>query len=313
MEIRFLEPYTVKAEGGASYEAGPVYDLPEGTARHFINNGRAVPADSVIEQPESTPEIPSKESNSANLNDLFAKVRAKKGIVEKPRSSGYKVPKNPFVTAIMPTYNRRDFIGAAIDCWRRQTWHPRKRELIVLDDGEDSIEDLIPDLKSIRYIRLNKKLTTGEKRNRCVKLAKGDVIVHFDDDDWSAPDRIEHQIERLQETGKPITGYSTLLFWDTQAEVAKRYQSQVLNYVCGTSLCYLKDWALDHPFPDKDSGEDNGVVYRSLDQIAASHDVRHIVCRIHGAHTSPKDRIAKEVDRSLIPDLFWENERLRLS
>ena len=51
----------------------------------------------------------------------------------------------------MPTYNRRPFVPHAIEYFLRQDYE--NKELIVVDDGTDSISDLIPHDDRIRYIR----------------------------------------------------------------------------------------------------------------------------------------------------------------
>jgi glycosyltransferase involved in cell wall biosynthesis len=210
----------------------------------------------------------------------------------------------------MPTQDRRQFIPAAIDCWMRQTYE--NRDLVIVDDGDDPIEDIIPNDPRIFYFRLDRKITTGAKRNKCCALASGSIICHFDDDDWSAPDRIVNQVARLLGTGKPITGYSQLLFWDTLAQQAKRYQAQVPNYVVGTSLMYKREHWLMSRFKDQQKSSDNAFVYPSLSRIAASNDPFHMVARIHGSHTSAKSAINDTVPRSMIPAEFWTNERLRI-
>lgn len=55
------------------------------------------------------------------------------------------------VSCIMPTANRRALVPAAIEMFLRQTY--ADKELIIVDDGEDSIADLVPRDDSIRYIR----------------------------------------------------------------------------------------------------------------------------------------------------------------
>jgi len=152
----------------------------------------------------------------------------------------------------------------------------------------------------------------GRKRNLINGMANGEVICHWDDDDWSAPDRLTDQVRCLQETGKPITGYGALLFWDTVSQQAKRYRSTVAGYVVGTSLCYLKSYWKGHRFPAKKEAEDNSFVYAALKQIAASNEAGHMVARIHRQHTSRKNGITETVSRNLIPKEFWDNENLRL-
>lgn len=48
MRIKFTKPYTVKAAGGESYQAGQEVEVSEASARHFINRG-------VAEEPKQSP------------------------------------------------------------------------------------------------------------------------------------------------------------------------------------------------------------------------------------------------------------------
>jgi glycosyltransferase involved in cell wall biosynthesis len=218
----------------------------------------------------------------------------------------------PLVSCIMPTKNRRDFIPAAIDCWQKQTY--KNRELVIVDDGEDCIEDLVPKLDSIWYIRCEPptKFSTGTKRNYCNELARGSIICHFDDDDWSAPDRIENQVETILECGKSITGFGTMIFWKASKDVGLIYRPQVPNYVCGTSLCYLKEYWSQHQFPNKQVCEDNAFVYPAIrnKELLASQEFMLMVARIHNKQTSIKSNITELIDKSKFPEAFWENERL---
>ena len=218
---------------------------------------------------------------------------------------------SPLVSCVMPTWNRRAFIPAAIDCFMKQTYE--NRELVILDDGEEPIEDLIPKDSRIRYVFENRRRVTGDKRNRVCALAKGPIICHWDDDDWSAADRIADQVERLQKTKKNVTGYGTLLFWDEKERKAKRFRSATKHYVCGTTLCYLKEFWGIHHFRLRQEASDNDFVYPIAAHIAASNDCKHMVARIHNHHhTSRKSGIREVVPREMIPAEFWENERLRL-
>jgi O-antigen biosynthesis protein len=219
---------------------------------------------------------------------------------------------DPLVSCVMPTCNRRAFIPAAIDCWQKQTY--QNRELIILDDGEDPIREITPDAKGIYYYRAGGRIgTLGKKRNVINGYALGAIICHWDDDDWSADDRIADQVARLCESGKPVTGYSSLLFWEAETKQAKRYQAQVSGYVCGTTLMYLKSFWEMHPFKDKQKASDNDFVWPILRQVATWNGCSHMVARIHGDHTSDKSNIRDRIPVELIPQAFWENEKLRLS
>src|SRR5258708_37994907 len=98
------------------------------------------------------------------------------------------LPSHARVSCIMPTANRRHFVPQAIHYFLRQDYP--NRELIVVDDGADSVADLIPVDERIRYIRLKQRATVGAKRNIACEAARGEVIAHWDDADCQAPHRL---------------------------------------------------------------------------------------------------------------------------
>lgn len=199
------------------------------------------------------------------------------------------------VTCIMPTTaRRRRFLAKAIDCFLQQSW-PDK-ELFILDEadedsGADARLELLPSDERIRYRSFRwARITLGEKRNMACQLARGEVIVHWDDDDWSAPGRIVDQVERLQGLTKgAVTGYHSMLFWDEQGGQAYKYFG-AKNYALGSSLCYRKDYWQGHPFPAKNVGEDNDFVYRAAaaGELVSVDAGALLVARIHGDSTSKK-------------------------
>src|SRR6476619_7417027 len=115
------------------------------------------------------------------------------------------------VSCVMPTFDRRRFIPDAIENFRLQTYS--NRELVIVDDGTDPVGDLVPHDPTIRYIRLQRRLSTGEKRNAACRAARGDIVAHWDDDDWSSPERVEIQVSALLDTGADICGLRDLLFY----------------------------------------------------------------------------------------------------
>jgi glycosyltransferase involved in cell wall biosynthesis len=92
-----------------------------------------------------------------------------------------------FISVLTPTYNRRRFLQTAIACFKAQTYPQDRMEWIILDDGTDKVGDLFDPaktgLKNVRYIALpeGEKLPIGAKRNRLNELAKGEIIVCWDD------------------------------------------------------------------------------------------------------------------------------------
>jgi hypothetical protein len=122
------------------------------------------------------------------------------------------VSSEPLVSCIMPTADRRAFVPHAIRYFQRQDY--AKRELIILDDGSDPVGDLITDDPRIRYLRMHERRTIGAKHNLGCELARGDIIVHWDDDDWFAEWRLSYQVsELLKHPTMTLSGLSRVLFY----------------------------------------------------------------------------------------------------
>ena len=147
----------------------------------------------------------------------------------------------------MPTANRRAFVGHAIEQFLPQDY-PR-RELIVVDDGEDCIADLIPEHDLVRYLRLDHRLPIGTKRNIACELAQGEVIAHWDDDDWMAPAWLASQVETLVSEGADICGLDKVLFYAPATRQGWRYIYDGRQpWICGGTLCYAKAYWARAPF-----------------------------------------------------------------
>src|SRR3712207_2410530 len=91
------------------------------------------------------------------------------------------------VSCIMPTADRRRFTERAIRYFDRQDY--RNRELVIVDDGQSPIGDLVGGHPRVHYIRLDQRMRVGTKRNLACLQARGEVIAHWDDDDWYGPQR----------------------------------------------------------------------------------------------------------------------------
>ncbi len=121
----------------------------------------------------------------------------------------------PLISCIMPTYNRRSFIGLSLRAFEAQDY-PAK-ELIILDDGTDPIGDMVDQVASVRYVRLPARLSIGEKRNRACAEARGEIIAHWDDDDWYAPHRLRCQSEPLLTGKADLTGLKSSFVFELLA------------------------------------------------------------------------------------------------
>lgn len=195
----------------------------------------------------------------------------------------------PLVSAIMPVYGQREMVECALASYLSQDW-PNK-ELIVIDDSPEGMFDLnlFLSVPSITYSNLAERMKIGPKRNLACEHASAEIIVHFDSDDWSAPSRITDQVERLLASGKSVSGYHSMLFWDG-VEAFKYNGSD--DYSLGSGLCYRKSFWQTHPFVPEGprSWEDNVFVQaaRNENQIVAVDAGNRMVARIHPGNTCPK-------------------------
>jgi len=96
----------------------------------------------------------------------------------------------PLVSVIVPTFGRPEFLAKTIELVQRQDYP--NVELVIVDDSPQPAA--IPDFNWIKYVHLPSRVTIGEKRNIAVLRAKGEVIVHWDDDDYFREHRIREQV-----------------------------------------------------------------------------------------------------------------------
>lgn len=195
----------------------------------------------------------------------------------------------PLISCIMPTADRRAFVPSALRYFLRQDYEPK--ELIVVDDGNDAVSDLIPPDERIRYIRLKEKKSVGAKRNLACEQARGEIIAHWDDDDWHAPHRLSYQVEALTRAGAGVCGIKELLFYEPEHGRAWRYRysSGQKLWLSGSTLCYRRSLWMNHRFRDINVGEDLYFIWDSPTQrMVVLEDSTFHVGIIHRRNVSPK-------------------------
>jgi Methyltransferase domain/Glycosyl transferase family 2 len=202
----------------------------------------------------------------------------------------YATSDAPLVSCLMPTANRRDLAPRAIQHFLRQDYP--ERELVIIDDGSAPIADLIPNDPRIRYIRLHQRLTIGAKHNLACEQAWGEVMVHWDDDDWMADWRISYQVaELLSRPPDTLCGLSRMYFYEPNSHRAWEYVYPLQDkpWVGGGTFCYAKDFWRRRPFPDMNEGGDTLYVWNlEHAKVAALDDNRFYVATVHSRNTSPK-------------------------
>jgi glycosyltransferase involved in cell wall biosynthesis len=107
------------------------------------------------------------------------------------------------VSIIMPTYNRPDTIGAAIESILRQRY--KNWELLIIDNGTgDAIKNVVENYMEkdgrVKYSKVAKSHNAGisDYLNYGISMAKGEYIARLDDDDeWCNDNKLIKQVEFL--------------------------------------------------------------------------------------------------------------------
>lgn len=188
------------------------------------------------------------------------------------------------VTCLTPiTEKRRAWTPQIIKFFESQTHVDR--ELLFVADGE-WIEEFC-DCPGVRFVFAQGVI--GTKRNIGVRFADGEVICHFDSDDYYAPGYVADQVARLQSSGKAVTGYHAALFTDGRGWWRK-YHGPKPFFAFGASLCYRRQWAIEHPFPDLQSVEDGAFTAEAaeLRQLTAEDAGELFIASKHADNTSKR-------------------------
>jgi hypothetical protein len=121
----------------------------------------------------------------------------------------------PDVSIVMLTKDRRSFMPLAKYSYMIQSYPESKMELVIVDDGDDPIEDTLFGVPNVRYIRSETKMTISQKRNLGVKEAMYDVVAFMDDDDVYPNNSILHRTAMLlKEPKKECAFCSTIPCYD---------------------------------------------------------------------------------------------------
>ena len=169
----------------------------------------------------------------------------------------------PSVCCICLTASRQELTRRAVDCFRSQTY--QNKALVIWDsgevpyvsDGDTRIENIVRDPQG-------RGQTVGALRNAANGIARGcDIIINWDSDDWSHPNRIAEQVELLQSSGADVVGYNELMFWRAPIYTESNYRQEVSGeaWIWGsypppeTTLCYWRKYWEHHPFGATSQGE----------------------------------------------------------
>lgn len=104
----------------------------------------------------------------------------------------------PNVSIITPTKNRKNIFPIAVHNFLNFIYPREKLEWVIVNNGQESVENLLPKNHNIHYIQLDdKNYTIGELRNICIENCTNEYIVYMDDDDVYRPESILARVKSL--------------------------------------------------------------------------------------------------------------------
>jgi len=110
-------------------------------------------------------------------------------------------PRNPLVSVIVPTFNRRDTLKTALQSIIQQTF--TDFEIIVINDAGVDVEDIVASFNTknnVTSIRHGKNRGLAAARNSGLGVARGKYIAYLDDDDRYACNHLETLVSFLEES-----------------------------------------------------------------------------------------------------------------
>jgi glycosyltransferase involved in cell wall biosynthesis len=119
----------------------------------------------------------------------------------------------PNVSVIIPTYNRAEFVRAAINSVLRQTF--QSFEVIVVDNGStDHTKDIVQEFTDsrIKYLRIGVNNGVSPARNLGILHSSGKYVAFLDDDDEWLPEKLQLQVSVMENSPPAVGGVYTGLY-----------------------------------------------------------------------------------------------------
>ncbi|MDW8137912.1 MAG: glycosyltransferase [Bacteroidota bacterium] len=129
-------------------------------------------------------------------------------------TSSVNAPKYPLFSVIVPTYNRPDLLREALHSIQWQTI--ANFEVIIINDGGNSVKDVIEELRDERFKYIETKSRNGlaAARNLGIMYSSGKYITFLDDDDIFLPNHLSTLLRELEKGFKVVYSDSFRYVWN---------------------------------------------------------------------------------------------------
>lgn len=187
---------------------------------------------------------------------------------------------NPFVSVVIPTYNRDKMLRGCLESLLTQTYPKDKYETIVVDDGStdrtrEVVENLAKRAEPIIKYFYQKNQGQASARNLGIENAKGEIIGFIDDDciaskNWIINLTEKYSDEKVGGVGGKIVGYNLKTLSEKYIEKSSYLSHEKYGYYFATANAsyrkeiFQKVGAFDEFCSDKADTSDVDISIRVL-------------------------------------------------
>ena len=239
---------------------------------------------------------------------------------KKMREKLARLKKYPFVSVCTPTFNRRPFITSMIECFNIQDYPKDRLEWIIIDNGTDKIEDLVKDIKEVKYFKYDTKMVLGQKRNLLHEKSSGSIIVYMDDDDYYPPQRISHAVQTLISNPKALcAGSSEIYIYFNNINKMYQFGPYGPNHSTAGTFAFRRELLKEHEYENHAAlAEEKAFLKNYTVPFVQLDPLKTILVFSHQHNTIDKrllltdvsdNTFVKESDKTV--DMFISNKKLK--
>jgi glycosyltransferase involved in cell wall biosynthesis len=182
---------------------------------------------------------------------------------------------------------RERFMENVFRNFNNQTFE-EKELIIILNNDDINMKEWISkaeQYKNVSVYQYPEEITLGECLNIAIQKARYDYIAKMDDDDYYAPQYLEHAWDTLQETKADVVGKRTVYMYFEDERLLTvnnpgREEMFVRQGLKGATLLFHKTICDKVPFPALNLGEDTVFLRQCVKNHLKlySADKRNYVC-----------------------------------
>jgi len=210
------------------------------------------------------------------------------------------------VSICTPTYNRQKFINCLIENVMNQDYPKHLIEWVIVDDGDDKIEEIIQKSKEkllgiqIVYVKLPTKVPIGKKRNITHEHSTGNIIVYMDDDDYYPPTRVSHAVEMLTQTPDVLcAGCSKIYVYFTDRDETYKFGPYHSYHATANTFAFRRELLDETKYDDCDvSAEETKFLKNYHLPMIQLNTLKTILVISHEFNTFDKRQILKQGQKS---------------